>query len=481
MFLPPKKTSWMERRQSDRHAVSRADLMRRGGPDVIQCLLFSGAAVGVDEEALNSVGVMTAFMLDNDWEKLGAFGHRVFFSVEEMVRAIPEWDFVLDGPMRLCASFQSGYKIDYVAYWEENQKGQRVRTLKGCWDNGESLPRGNPLRRENDYVQMLKALHSRFPKSRVTTVFSTPCRVFSQANSTKSAEKADSDMSHRQTYLKKTCLVMKRAVFAVEYLQRLGVQASLWAECSLNEEQADAICEAMNSVDKRKYTWRKVHAEHYGSPSDRVRVVFASFALFDYLPAARPDFVRGWGSVLSVCKSSKLRLQGGSWRRKTFSGRFASETASAATTMPYSLYIERDDEDEVHLIAATPRQKALLMGVCPLDPRLKALDAIPNALGNTLVGIGFSAQWFLAVTFGNLGAMRLMGSPENTSRSYWGMESLRKQRHPPRVPGSCKYSLQKEVKLKIKLRELQWQSSSFSSKKSKKSKKRKRTAREALS
>ena len=456
MSFPPKKTPWMQRRQNNQHAVSRAELVRRGGPDVIQCLLFSGAAVGVDEEVLNSVGVMTVFMLDNDWEKLGAFGDQVFFTVEELVRAIPGWNFVLDGPMRLCASFQAGYKIDYVAYWEENSKGQRVRTLKGYWDNGESLPRGNPCRRENDYVQILKALHSRFPRSRVTTVFSTPCRVFSQANSTKSAEKVDSETSHKDAYLRKTCLVMKRAAFAVEYLNRLGVQAFLWAECSLKEPQADAICEAMNSVNGRKYMWRKVCAEHYGSPSDRVRVVFAPFALFDYLPTARPEFVAGWGFVLLVCKSSKLRLQGGCWRRKAFLGRPPCETASAATTMPYLYYIERDDEDEVHLIAATPRQKAMLMGVCPLDPRLDALDKLPNALGNTIVGISFSSQWFLAVEFGCLGAMQLMGSPENTSRVFWAVEHARRQRHPPCIPGNCKHSLQKEVELKSKIRETEW-------------------------
>lgn len=464
-MLPPKKTHWLQRRQNDRHAVSRANLMRRGGPDAIQCLLFSGAAVGVDEEALNSVGVMTALMLDNDWEKLGAFGHRVFYSVEDLVRAIPEWDFVLDGPMRLCASFQAGFKVDYVAYYEENSWGRRVRTLAGCWDNGESLPRGNSRRRENDYVQILKALHSRFPQSRVVTVFSTPCRVFSQANSVKSNEKTESKAnapSYRQTYLKKTCLVMKRAAFAVAYLKkRLGVQAFLWAECSLKEPQADAICEAMNSVDGRRYGWQRVRAEHYGSPSDRQRVVFAPFALFDYLPEPRLEEPRGWGSVLAVCGSSKLRCQGGSWRRKLFSGRLPEETASAATTMPYSFYIDNEDDDEVHLIAATPRQKALLMGVCPLDPRLEALNKMQNnALGNTIVGIGFSAQWFLAVTFGCLGAMRLLGSPENTSRAYWAMESLRTQRHPPRVPGNRKDSLQREVETKIKIREALWESSS---------------------
>ena len=98
------------------------------------------------------------------------------------------------------------------------------------------------------------------------------------------------------------------------------------------------------------------------------------------------------------------------------------------------------------------------MGACPWDPRLPKLDKISNNLGNTIVGVGFSAQWFLAVTFACLGAMRLMGSPENVSRAFWALERMRAARHPPPIPGNKKHSLQKQIENKIKIRELSWQS-----------------------
>ena len=452
-MFPPKKTPMVEAKKSNRHAVSRAQLMRRGGPDVVQCLIFSGAAVGVDEEALNSVGVLTALMLDNDWEKLGVFGDRVFYTLEDAVRAIPSWDFVLDGPVRLCASFQRGYTIEGVAYWEENQWGRRIRTLKGYWDNGESLPKRDPRRRENDYVQLLKAVHARFSRAKIMTVFSTPCRLFSVANGKKNNSEKQRE---KQEYLAKTCLVMKRAAFAVKYLRRLGVQVFLWAECSLGEAEAQEMCKALNSVEGRLYGWQKVRAQDYHSPSVRNRVLFAPFAAFDYLPQASQE-ERGWGPVLRVCANSKVCLQGGTWRPKLISGKFGTEIAHCATQMPYVLFLNGKDE-EVHLIAATPRQKALLVGVCPWDPRLPKLDKIPNNLGNTIVGVGFSAQWFLAVTFACLGAMRLMGSPENVSRAFWALERMRAARHPPPIPGNKKHSLQKQIENKIKIRELSWQS-----------------------
>jgi len=405
-------------------------------PAFVVVRLCSGEPVGTDPVALRQLGGQAVVDVDVRPEYLGWSGARVRVWTKkrrlELLRSIREHDYARDGPFKLAANLQAGW------YVPEQLFDVDVGTLQG----GMRDP-------NNDLNEILRAVRSAHPSSKLAVLASPPCRMYSVANS-------QSDKGDRKDYLAVSCRFLRKLSFAM----KSGACDCVLVECSApgrNDRQgnfvpgpeAKALLAALNDgAAPATFEVTKLDAADVGAYTTRKRLLFAPEGVKDMLPTAAEAW-SGWGEAVGVCRRSNLRLVQGSWLpRNTFAGIWPCDPGPTITTQPVFRYAHVNSADSVALVPIGITERAKLMGCRADDPRLEALAKLPPSLARTVTGISFCAQWYLAALTAAAGwfECRTLDAQKRNpqearelqlrySAAFWRAEAERRALHAKPVPG----------------------------------------------
>ena len=448
--LPLKKRACIAYRESKRRAAARvdtavADAKIVAGRPALLVRLCAGGTLGcckLGEQQLNVVPVLD---IDVREQHLGWDNSTVHVFTRKnrwsLLRAFAAHNPFANGPFKLAAGLEPGWYVPGVDDYEV----------------GVGVLAGSRFDKRSDLNLYLHLLRSGYPDHTLIVLASPPCRMLSVCNK-------GEDPDDLKAYLKGTRRFLQRLTYAKnnDLFDHLLIECSAPGRYERGVFVPGKAASFMLKALGPGYTVKKLEAAKWGSPSLRNRLLFAENAVFDCLPKPLEyDKYRGWGVPVGVCKSSNLRLVARTWRGKEFAGKFPTEPSTCLTTMGLDMYADRDNDPEPTCVAIDAVSLAKTLGVDAFDPRLKVLANLPFRRACTLIGIGFSSQWYLAVLTAQLTAASLAGKPKYTgfvskdhsNRVFWRIENWRRSRHPKPVPR--KWS--KIYKRKVKEKEKWWE------------------------
>lgn len=395
-------------------------------PGFVVVLLCAGGMVGTD--CLSPLGGRLVLAVDLRKEYLDAFGDTkaVLWQKSQRQRIVDAFAAHDDsaGPFKIAASVQRGFYVPELLYDVEG-----VGTFLG----GAADP-------SNDLNLMLGAVRAKYPSSKIVLMASPPCRMFSNANQ----RSCDAD---KREFLDVTLRLLRK----MRWSQHLGFCDAVVVECSaagkrvrgqfVPGRECQEMVDALNCVGEKMYVADKINAADYGGYLNRWRLFIAPAGAHRMLPDSivktktkgkrsrhqPPRKHRGWGVPLGVGPSSHLKLVRGSWLNKRFAGDPSTKPGPTLTT--HRLFVYPGNQRRVTLVPV--KRRGVLMGLrADDDARVPKLRAMPSGQRNTLTGITFCVQYYLAVLAATAGHLGCFPNQREASAAFWVYENRRHATHP---------------------------------------------------
>ena len=400
-------------------------------PDFVTVLLCSGAMVGTD--SLTPLGGRLVLAVDLRKEYLDALGNTKaeVWQRKDRERILDSFYRHRDseGPYKIAASVQRGFYVPGLLYDVTTPIG----TLLGSCNS-----------KTNDLNLLLGVVRRKYPNSKVVVVASPPCRMFSNANQRSS----DAD---KKEFLNTTLRLLRK----LRWSQHHGFCDAVMVECSASGRHVKGVFEpgaecramvkALNCVGDKIYVADKINAADYGGYLNRRRLFIAPKTAHGMLPDSItqnkkrkrgsdgqegvPKKHRGWGWPAGVGTQSDKRMARGSWLKTEtgFTGTPPGLPGPTMTTHRMFMYSDKKGERKVTLVPINRR--AVLMGMRADDDRLHALRDMPTGKRNTLTGITFSTEYWLATQTAVAGHLGCFSDQKCASRAYWKYENRRHATH----------------------------------------------------